>query len=230
MSIAKVMKIFKILFESLIIFCWFGVCYIGGVLIGIQEAQAKDFGVQGHTFEIFEQDFLEVINARLKAVDWDQFNQKIQDKTKDYVETPTAIKNITKAKESKEYFYDPTYVLTQDIRDHTGKLIHAKGTKVNPLEFTSLKEAMLFIDGDDESQVNFALEAHKQKQEKLKIILVKGSPLKLQRQEKIWIYFDQGGVLTTKLDIKEIPALVGQDELELKISTVDLENMKENKE
>ncbi len=230
MSIVKVMKTFKILFESLIIFCWFGVCYIGCLLISVEEANAKDFGIQGHVFEIKEQDFLEVINAKLKAVDWNQFNQKIQDKTKDYVETPTAIKNITKAKESKEYFYDPTYVLDQDIYDHIGKLIHAKGTKVNPLEFTSLREALLFIDGDDETQVKFALQQYKQKQEKLKIILVKGSPLKLQRQERIWIYFDQGGVLATKLDIKEIPALVEQDELELKISIVDLDNMKENKE
>jgi conjugal transfer pilus assembly protein TraW len=223
------MKTFKILFESLIIFCWFVVCYIGGVLIGMQEAQAKDFGIQGHSFTITEEDFLEVINAKLKAVDWDKFNQKIQDKTKDYVETPTAIKNITKAKESKEYFYDPTYVLDQDIYDYIGKLIHAKGTKVNPLEFSSLREDLIFIDGDDEAQIKFVLQQYRQKQEKLKIILVKGSPLKLQRKTKIWIYFDQGGVLTTKLNIKEIPAMVEQDELRLKINIIDLDKRKESK-
>jgi conjugal transfer pilus assembly protein TraW len=220
------MRMLKRVFETIVMFCFFGICYICVLLVAISEAEAKDFGVQGHIFEILEQDFLEVINARLKAVDWNQFNQKIQDKTKDYVETPTAIKNITKANESKEYFYDPTYVLAQDIRDHTGKLIHAKGTKVNPLEFTSLKDDLIFIDGDDETQVKFALKTYKEKNEKLKIILVKGSPLKLQREIKIWIYFDQGGVLTTKLDIKEIPALVAQDRLKLKINTIDLESLK----
>lgn len=224
------MKSLKLVFESLLMFCFFSVCYIGGLLVVFEEAQARDFGIQGHTFEIVEQDFLEVINARLKAVDWNKFNQKIQNQTKDYVETPTPVKNIIKAKESKEFFYDPTYFLEQDIKDHTGKLIHAKGTKVNPLEFTSLKEALLFIDGDDPSQVKFALEEYKQKNEKLKIILVKGSPLKLQRKTKIWIYFDQVAVLTNKLNINEIPALVEQDGLSLKIKTIVLGDNKEQKE
>lgn len=222
------MKLLKTIFETIVMFCFFGICYLSALLIAIEEVQAKDFGVQGHVFTIQEEDFLEVINARLKAVDWDKFNQKIQDKTKDYVETPTAVTGIIKAKKSKEYFYDPTYVLTQNIRDHTGKLIHAKGTKVNPLEFTSLKDDLIFIDGDDDTQVKFALEEYKKRNENLKIILVKGSPLKLQKKEKIWIYFDQAGVLTTKLDIKEIPAWLKQDGLKLKINTIDLESLKGN--
>lgn len=205
------MRVFKILLETIIIFCWFGVCYIGALLINISEANAKDFGTQGHVFTIIEEDFLEVINARLQKIDWDEFNKNTQNKTKEYIERPTAVSGIVKAKESKEFFYDPTYVLTQDIRDHNNQLLHKKGTKVNPLEFTPLKEALLFIDGDDDSQVKFALK------QQAKIILVKGSPLKLQRKEKIWIYFDQGGILTSKLGITQVPALVTQEDLQLKI-------------
>lgn len=219
----------RILLESIMMFCFFGVCYIGGLLVVFEEAQAKDLGVQGHVFEILEQDFLEVINTKLKAVDWDKFNQKIQNKTKDYVETPTPVLGITRAKNSKEFFYDPTYILDQDIKDHTGKLIHAKETTVNPLEFTSLREALFFIDGDDKEQTEFALKQYKKRNEKLKIILVKGSPLKLQRQEKIWIYFDQGSVLTSKLNIKEVPASVEQYGLRFKINIIDLDRHKEIK-
>lgn len=205
------MRIFKILLEMIIIFCWFGVCYIGALLINISEANAKDFGIQGHVFTIIEEDFLEVINARLQKVDWDEFNKNTQNKTKEYIERPTAVAGITRAKESKEFFYDPTYVLTQDIIDHNNQLLHRAGTMVNPLEFTPLKEDLLFIDGDDELQVKFALKGQ------AKIILVKGSPLKLQRKEKIWIYFDQGGILTSKLGITQVPALVTQEGLQLKI-------------
>ena len=64
---------------------------------------------------------------------------------------------------------------------------------------------------------------YKEREEKLKIILVKGEPLKLQREQreqKIWIYFDQAGFLTQKLGIKEVPALVIQDGLRLKISVI----------
>ncbi len=223
------MKVFKIVVEAILMLCFFGICYLSALLIGIEEAEARDFGVHGHVFEIKEQDFLEVINAKLKAVDWNKFNQKIQDKTKDYIENPTKVIGIKRAKESKEYFYDPTYVLDQNIYDHVGKLIHAKGTKVNPLEFTSLREALIFIDGDDKNQIEFALKQYKQRQEKLKIILVRGSPLKLQRKEKIWIYFDQEGIITSKLNIKEVPALVEQNHLKLKISIINLYQKKENK-
>lgn len=205
------MRIFKNLLEMIIIFCWFGVCYIGALLINISEANAKDFGTQGHVFTIIEEDFLEVINARLQKIDWDEFNKNTQNKTKEYIERPTAVAGITRAKESKEFFYDPTYVLDQDIRDHNNQLMHPAGIKVNPLEFAPLKEALLFIEGDDELQVKFALKGQ------AKIILVKGSPLKLQRKEKIWIYFDQGGVLTSKLGITQVPALVTQEGLKLKI-------------
>ena len=48
------MRIFKSLLEMIIIFCWFGVCYIGALLISISEANAKDFGTQGHVFTIIE--------------------------------------------------------------------------------------------------------------------------------------------------------------------------------
>lgn len=222
------MRVIKILFETVVMLCFFGVCYIGGLLAAASDAQAKDFGVQGHVFEILEQDFLEVISARLKAVDWNKFNQKIQNQIKDYVENPTEVTGIKRAHEAKEYFYDPTDVLDQDIYDHIGKLIHAKGTKVNPLEFSSLREDLIFIDGDDEAQIKFALQQYRQKQEKLKIILVRGSPLKLQRKEKIWIYFDQRGILAKNLDIKEIPALVEQDELKLKINIINLDEYTEN--
>ena len=64
---------------------------------------------------------------------------------------------------------------------------------------------------------------YREREEKLKIILVKGEPLKLQRElkkQKIWIYFDQAGFLTQKLEIKEVPALVTQDGLRLKISII----------
>lgn len=48
--------------------------------------------------------------------------------------------------------------------------------------------------------------------------MVKGSPLELQRKHKIWIFFDQAGFITNKLGIREVPALVTQEGLNLKVS------------
>ncbi len=217
------MKLLQNILMTLIMFLWFGMWFVVYLIVIPLEAQAKDFGIEGHTYQIIEEDFLEVIAGKIKKTNWDEVNKKIQTKTKEYVERPTAVLGITRAKESKEFFYDPSYVLTQDIRDQNNQIIHKAGIEVNLLEFNLLREALLFIDGDDDKQIKLALSLYKEQEEKLKIILVKGEPLKLQREQreqKIWIYFDQAGFLTQKLGINEVPALVTQDGLRLKISVI----------
>ena len=182
---------------------------------------AKDFGIQGNTYQISETDILKVIEERLKKIDMEQLNKKMATRTKEYAERPTEVLGTTKAKESKEYFYDPSYVLERDIIDQKGQIIHSTGTRVNPLEHIPLRESLIFINGDDRFQVDLALKIRQEKQGKLKIILIKGSPIELQREYKdqqIWFYFDQAGVITTKLGINEIPALVEQAGIKLKIT------------
>ena len=185
--------------------------------IGYPIVLAQDFGIQGHTFPIIEENILQVIEARLQKIDLNKLNKELQYKTEKYVENPPSVKGITKAKaqDKKVRYYDPTYINPEDIFDHNGLLIAHKGMKVNPLEFTSLTQPLIFIDGDDAEQVSYALSL-----ETAKIILVKGSPLKLQRAHKRWIYFDQAGVITTKLGITEVPSLVEQEGLALKISVM----------
>lgn len=176
---------------------------------------AKDLGNHGHVFPIIEEDILKVIEKRLSNIDPSKLNKELQDKTTKYVEYPTQVKNIVTAKENKVIYFDPSYILTQDIIDHQGIIIRFKGEVINPLEHISLSQPLIFIDGDDKKQVNFALSSNN-----AKIILVKGSPLELQKKHKRWIYFDQAGFITSKLGISEVPALVEQDGLKLKISII----------
>jgi conjugal transfer pilus assembly protein TraW len=195
----------------------------------LDQVNAKDFGNQGHVFNIQEEDILEVIKKQLSKVDLDAFNAQILKKTIDHVENPPAVVGISnytkdKNKEKEEYYYDPTYILDKDIYDTKGNVLHYRGTKVNPLEFVPLREALIFIDGDNEDQLKLALDIRNQKSKidkRIKIILTKGSPLKIQRKHKIWIYFDQRGILTSKLGIKQVPALVEQYGLLLKIRLID---------
>ncbi len=184
-------------------------------LIINQQVLAKDFGVQGHCFAIVEENILELIEKKLKNIDLKTLNEKLKQQTIDYVENPKAIAGIISAKENKIFYFDPSYVVQENIYDHKSTLIQAKGTKINPLDHVALSKPLIFIDGDDEKQVNLALTYRR-----AKLILVKGSPLKLQRTHKRWIYFDQAGFITSKLKIREVPALVEQEEKRLKISII----------
>ena len=87
-----------------------------------------------------------------------------------------------------------------------------------------MREALIFIDGNDKSQTEYGLSKYKELNEKVKIILINGSPtdLMIEHKNKTQFYFDQDGVLTNKLGIKHVPAIVTQDGLRLKVTEVVL--------
>ena len=190
--------------------------------VSILNTNAKDFGVVGHTYEIIEQDVVEYIKQKLSSIDLNTLNREMQEKVKASIENPQAVQGVTDARETHEYDYDPTFTLGEPIIDHEGRVIYTKGTTVNPLEKVTLSNALIFINGDNKAQVDYAIKEYKSLEGKAKIILTKGSPLKLQKDKKIkskniWIYFDQSGIITSKLGIKHVPAIVTQEGLRLKI-------------
>jgi conjugal transfer pilus assembly protein TraW len=186
--------------------------------------QAKDFGVQGKIASIEEQDPIVLIQSKLKTMEergeLEQHNRELQKKTKAAIERPKSVEGIFKAKESRIFYYDPTYIVPEDLKDHQGRTIHSKGTKINPLETVTLSQGLLFFDGDDRDQVAFAKE--NLKESSVKLILVKGAPLVLSEELKVPVYFDQSGLLTKKLGIHHVPALVTQQALHLRIEEIKL--------
>lgn len=183
---------------------------------------AKDFGINGTVYPIDEQDPLILLQRKLKSMEESgelrRHHIEIQRKAQFAIEHPTPVKEITKATENHIFYYDPTYTVLEDLKDHTGRVFVAKGTKINPLETVSLSQDLLFFDGDDPEQVAFAKE--KLKKGQVKLILVKGAPLALSKELNVPVYFDQAGLLIQKLEIKYVPALVTQENMHLRIEEV----------
>lgn len=192
--------------------------------------QAKDFGVHGKIALIEEQDPIVLIQSKLKKMEergeLEQHNRELQKKTRAAIERPKPVEGIFKVKETRVFYYDPTYTVPEDIKDHTGKIIHPKGTRFNPLETVSLSQNLLIFDGDDEDQIVFTKEKLKEKlaESSVKLILVKGAPIALSEELKIPVYFDQSGLLTKKLGIHHIPALVTQEGIRLRIEEIKMED------
>lgn len=197
--------------------------------------QAKDFGVRGKIAPIEEQDPIVLIQSKLKTMEergeLELHNRELQKKTRMAIERPKPVEGISKAKETRIFYYDPTYVVPEDIKDHTGKIIHPKGTRLNPLETVIFSQGLLFFDGDDANQVTFAKETLKEnpkenlKENSVKLILVKGAPLVLSEELKVPVYFDQSGLLTKKLGIYHVPALVTQESMRLRIEEINLQKL-----
>ena len=193
---------------------------------------AKDFGTQGHIYQITEQEFLQMIAERLNKIDIKKEQEKMQRVVRDRVQNPRAVEAVKPAAATRSFYFDPTYTLDQDVVLPCGKVLHKAGTQVNPLEHMDLNRRMLFIDGREVGQIKWLkeqldnpLQEQKEPVED-RVILVGGSPSTLKEllkdEHKNKVYFDQGGELTTRFGIAGSPAVVVQDGLRLKIDEIKL--------
>jgi len=180
----------------------------------------KDYGVRGHLFEIAEASILEDIMQKLKEAEasgaLDALQAKFTAKVKAKVLRPNPVAGVGKARVNRSWTYDPTYTQDETITDGNGRVIVEAGTTVNALEKMSWGETMIFIDGDDKEQVQWA------KEQRGKIVLTKGMPLELSKILKRAVYFDQGGILCHRFRIEATPATIDQEGTLLRVREVKL--------
>lgn len=174
----------------------------------------KDKGVYGELFEIEENDLLEEITRKLKQLEASGelkgVQNGIQKRIVKNIEEPVGIEGIIKTEKAREFEFDPTIEVTEDLRDQKGRIFARKGDKHNALDYITYSKTLLFIDGSDEKQIEW-LKLKFLKHKNVKVILVRGAPLKLQERLKMPVYFDQFGIITKRLGIKQVPAIVWQE-------------------
>ena len=186
-----------------------------GLLIAVgasASTQVRDYGTQAQAFPIIEPDLLATIEARLARLQSsgqiDTLNQQFARRVEQSVRRPKPVAGITPAIRERSWQFDPAMVVERDIRDQKGNLIAAAGQRVNPLDFVTVHQALVFVDGDDARQMAWA--TGRWNATDAKIILVAGSPIDEMTNRKRRFYFDQNGVLTERFGIRHTPAVVSQ--------------------
>lgn len=106
-----------------------------------------DFGKQGATYEVAEEGFVSMIKSRLASIDLRQYQEEMLHKAKQQVLEPAPVLGIRATSESREFWYDPSFTLTEDIKLPDGKILHKAGTKVNSLDHMVFDRELIFIDG-----------------------------------------------------------------------------------
>jgi conjugal transfer pilus assembly protein TraW len=191
-------------------------------------ALARDYGQQGALFPVVEADLLSVIQKRLTAMqasgEIDRANRQLAERTAVQVRRPAPVSGIGHAAEERRWTFDPTITVNADLRDGRGRVVVAAGTRVNPLDTVPLRQRLVFLDGDDEGQVAWAMGAPTALNAKL--ILVSGSPFALMKAEQRRFYFDQKGTLTRHFGIRAVPAVVEQQGRTLAVSELVLRGNK----
>lgn len=191
-----------------------------------QAAHATDLGKIGPTYPIAEPHFLDFIQQRLLEKERSGELKLLEDQARqrgvDTVVNPAPVPGLSPGREARTFYYDPTFVLDRNILDDKGRVIFASGTRKNPLEVVSLSKHLLFFDARDDRQTAKARELVNHYAGRVKPILVGGSYLALMKSWRVPVYFDQQGVLTRRLGISHVPALVSQDGLRLRIDELVL--------
>ncbi len=181
-------------------------------------AIAKDLGQYGPVYPVIEdslkQTLIEKAFQMEQSGELEMMQDNMKKQTQNYLENPTPVKRITKTQKERTFYVDPSVILDDPIVDETGKVLVAKGSKINPLDTIDFDHALYFIDGTDEAQIEWVLDDANPSDT---IVLVKGSVRQLMDEYKLMVYFDQGGSLTQSLNINQVPARVTSEKGWLKV-------------
>ncbi|HEX7855086.1 MAG TPA: type-F conjugative transfer system protein TraW [Sphingobium sp.] len=182
--------------------------------------EARDYGQAGQSFPVIEPDLLAAIEARLQRAqatgEIARTNELFAKRAEAKVRRPTPVAGISPAMVAREWVYDPTIALEHDIRDQKGNLIGSAGQRINPLDFVTIRQDLVFIDGNDADQIAWATGRYTDLA--AKIIFVSGSPIEEMTARKRRFYFDQEGKLTARFGIEHTPAVVRQAGKVMRIS------------
>lgn len=193
------------------------------LLSSVADASVYDLGVIGQTYEIAEPDMLEGFYAKLKAAQANGKMAEVEAQMKQrftaHAQRPNGI-DLPRSQQHRTRYYDPSVILSQEIRDHEGNVLWPAGTTVNPLDYVTLSQQWLFFNGDDPEQSAWARAYLKRYPNQVRPILTRGAILELSEAWQVRLYFDQHGAYVEKFGIKAVPALITQEGNKLRIDEI----------
>lgn len=197
-----------------------------GLATVVSSVGGADLGTLGPTYGIAEPHLLDFIQQRLRDKEQSGELQRLmrdaQARGINAVKQPTPVPGLRTTDTARTFYVDPSFTLDRNIVDAQGHLLFPAGTRKNPLDVVSLSKQLLFFDARDRRQVTQARELITRYNGRVKPILTGGSYLDLMTAWRVPVYFDQHGTLTRRLGIRQVPALVSQEGLRLRIDEVAL--------
>ena len=147
--------------------------FIGLIFIYILTVEAKDLGSYGKSYPIkepdIEQEIMRKLSIHQESRELEKFQKNYQKEVTKQIKSPSRVLGITDALENRTRTFDPTTYLEEDIKVPTGgieeakknpelieyKVLHKAGTAINPLEYMLFNEPLIFIDGNNEEQLQY---------------------------------------------------------------------------
>lgn len=162
------------------------------------------------------------LRRKEKSGELKKFWESYRDKTVASIKDPPPL-GVPVNKEKRTVLVPAKFVFPKEFRNEKGQIVVSKGTVIEPLKTTPLSTGLVFIDGRDQEQVDYAIKVARQ--ESAKIVLVAGSAYRLRIKYQnsefkggkgIPFYFDQRKMIINSLNtyysagIKTVPFVMRQ--------------------
>ena len=192
-------------------------------LAATASVSARDLGNFGEVFPIAEPDLLALIKGKISAMIADggmeRLTTEMQNKARGYSNRPKGLA-LPRATENRSFTLDLSIRVDHDLADQNGVVFAAAGTVVNPLAWSGFDKTILFIDGDDPDQVDWAVKQGDELDSL--IVLTQGAPLDLSKAWGRRFWFDQSGILASRFQIANLPSRVTRADPVMRIDEVVL--------
>lgn len=177
-------------------------------------AQAASLGSIGPTYPVGEESALDMIMKKLREKERSGELKRLQEeavrRSMGSIKNMKPVEGITMVHSRSQRFIDPTVTYTKPVATDDGRIVVPAGTKINPLDMTSLTKTLVFFDGRDPEQREAVGRMVAKGGLKVKPILVAGSWLDLTKAWKTQVFYDQKGTLSKRFGITAVPAVIRQ--------------------
>jgi conjugal transfer pilus assembly protein TraW len=188
-------------------------------------ARAEDLGVKAQTYALDRdatEQIKDVLRRKQQTGELARFWQNYRDRVLASIKNPPPL-GIPSNYAAHTELHALRFVMPTDYKDQNGNVIVHRGTVVEPLKVMPLTYGLLFIDGNDPRQVDYAI--RRSQAEPLKIVLTAGSPylMRVKYKNVPWhggtgvpFYFDQRKMIINTLaklygiQISSVPAAIFQ--------------------
>ncbi len=193
------------------------------LLYGEDGSEYVDLGVRGTLYEIKEKSFKDDIAMRIKQIDYAYWEKQMLESAEKSMQIMSNKENCI---ENKNYKYDPSFVIDQDIVvPYTKKILFKKGYKYNPLKENKIqfKKYQIFIDADDSVQKMLAVKYSNMAD----VFVVKGN-VKNLLEDNIQAYIYREEAEGKAFKVSCLPTIFAQDNFLFNVSEYKLNDKQES--
>ena len=187
------------------------------------ETSVTVVGRAGAVYPIAENDALTELMQKVRHVDWKRQFTDIRRSVRAF--QPPDLANLPRARHDRTFMVDPTYTLLFDIPDGKGGILYPKGYTFNPLDYVSLPDILVFIDGADMKQLEWFQKSPYAKAPNVMLLLTGGSYPKVEQTLQRPVFYAPERI-KKRFRIEAVPSVLYQRGKLLEVKEFEIKNSK----